>query len=92
VKRILVPSATLLWGLQFAVLNAALALILVDLFGGRTAGTLPSRWRATIDRRKPGSWESGGGAQASGSAARLLPGGGSVDELRASLAASRMAR
>ncbi len=30
-KRILVPSAALLWGLQFAVLNAALALILVDL-------------------------------------------------------------
>jgi SET family sugar efflux transporter-like MFS transporter len=32
VKRLLVPSAALLWGLQFAFLNPALALLLVALF------------------------------------------------------------
>jgi SET family sugar efflux transporter-like MFS transporter len=32
VKRLLVPSAALLWGLQFALLNPALALLLVALF------------------------------------------------------------
>ena len=32
VKRLLVPSAALLWGLQFAFLNPALALVLVTLF------------------------------------------------------------
>jgi len=31
-KRLLVPSAALLWGLQFAFLNPALALVLVALF------------------------------------------------------------
>jgi len=37
VKRVLVPSAALLWGLQFAFLNPALALLLVALFDA-TAG------------------------------------------------------
>ena len=37
VKRLLVPSAALLWGLQFAFLNPALALLLVALFDA-TAG------------------------------------------------------
>src|SRR3954470_10499201 len=32
VRRLLVPSAALLWGLQFAFLNPALALLLVTLF------------------------------------------------------------
>jgi hypothetical protein len=32
VRRLLVPSAALLWGLQFAFLNPALALLLVALF------------------------------------------------------------
>ena len=36
-KRLLVPSAALLWGLQFAFLNPALALLLVALFDA-TAG------------------------------------------------------
>ena len=31
-KRLLVPSAALLWGLQFAFLNPALALLLVALY------------------------------------------------------------
>ena len=31
VKRLLIPSAALLWGLQFAFLNPALALLLVAL-------------------------------------------------------------
>jgi SET family sugar efflux transporter-like MFS transporter len=32
VKRLLIPSTALLWGLQFAFLNPALALLLVALF------------------------------------------------------------
>lgn len=36
-KRLLVPSSALLWGLQFAFLNPALALLLVSLFNA-TAG------------------------------------------------------
>jgi hypothetical protein len=31
-RRLLIPSAALLWGLQFAFLNPALALLLVALF------------------------------------------------------------
>jgi MFS transporter, SET family, sugar efflux transporter len=37
VKRLLVPSAALLWGLQFAFLNPALALLLVTLFDATPA-------------------------------------------------------
>jgi SET family sugar efflux transporter-like MFS transporter len=37
VKRVLIPSAALLWGLQFAFLNPALALVLVELFGATAA-------------------------------------------------------
>ncbi|WP_051423247.1 MFS transporter [Arthrobacter sp. MA-N2] len=36
-KRLLVPSAALLWGLQFAFLNPALALLLVALFNASPA-------------------------------------------------------
>ncbi|MGO4584410.1 MFS transporter [Arthrobacter sp. 2RAF6] len=36
-KRLLVPSAALLWGLQFAFLNPALALLLVALFNATPA-------------------------------------------------------
>lgn len=36
-RRLLVPSAALLWGLQFAFLNPALALLLVTLFGATAA-------------------------------------------------------
>ncbi|UKA57160.1 MFS transporter [Arthrobacter sp. FW306-2-2C-D06B] len=36
-KRLLVPSAALLWGLQFAFLNPALALLLVALFDATPA-------------------------------------------------------
>lgn len=36
-KRLLVPSAALLWGLQFAFLNPALALLLVALFSATPA-------------------------------------------------------
>ena len=35
-KRVLVPSAALLWGLQIAFLNPALALILVTLYDAST--------------------------------------------------------
>ena len=35
--RLLVPSSALLWGLQRAFLNPALALILVNLYGATTA-------------------------------------------------------
>ena len=37
VRRLLVPSSALLWGLQLAFLSPALALILVDLYGATTA-------------------------------------------------------
>jgi SET family sugar efflux transporter-like MFS transporter len=37
VKRFLVPSTALLWGLQIAFLSPALALILVSLYGATTA-------------------------------------------------------
>jgi SET family sugar efflux transporter-like MFS transporter len=37
VKRLLVPSTALLWGLQIAFLNPALALILVSLYDASTA-------------------------------------------------------
>jgi SET family sugar efflux transporter-like MFS transporter len=37
VKRLLVPSAALLWGLQLAFLSPALALVLVTLFDATTA-------------------------------------------------------
>jgi MFS transporter, SET family, sugar efflux transporter len=37
VKRLLVPSAALLWGLQIAFLSPALALILVTLYDASTA-------------------------------------------------------
>ena len=37
VRRLLVPSSALLWGLQFAFLNPALALVLVSLFHASTA-------------------------------------------------------
>jgi SET family sugar efflux transporter-like MFS transporter len=37
VKRLLIPSAALLWGLQFAFLNPAIALLLVALFGATAA-------------------------------------------------------
>ena len=33
VRRLLIPAAALLWGLQFAFLSPALALLLVELFG-----------------------------------------------------------
>jgi MFS transporter, SET family, sugar efflux transporter len=36
VKRLLVPSSALLWGLQIAFLSPALALILVNLYGATT--------------------------------------------------------
>ena len=36
-RRALVPSSALLWGLQLAFLSPALALILVDLYGATTA-------------------------------------------------------
>ena len=36
-RRLLVPSSALLWGLQLAFLSPALALILVDLYGATTA-------------------------------------------------------
>ncbi len=36
-KRLLVPSSALLWGLQLAFLSPALALILVNLYGASTA-------------------------------------------------------
>ena len=36
-KRLLVPSSALLWGLQMAFLSPALALILVNLYGATTA-------------------------------------------------------
>ena len=36
-KRLLVPSAALLWGLQIAFLSPALALILVTLYDASTA-------------------------------------------------------
>lgn len=36
-RRLLVPAAALLWGLQFAFLNPALALLLVTLFGATAA-------------------------------------------------------
>src|SRR5215216_4805466 len=36
-KRLLIPSAALLWGLQFAFLNPALALLLVVLFDATAA-------------------------------------------------------
>jgi SET family sugar efflux transporter-like MFS transporter len=36
-KRFLIPSAALLWGLQFAFLNPALALLLVALFDATAA-------------------------------------------------------
>ena len=36
-RRLLVPSAALLWGLQFALLNPALALLLVGVFGATAA-------------------------------------------------------
>ena len=35
--RLLIPSAALLWGLQFALLNPALALLLVGLYGATAA-------------------------------------------------------
>ncbi len=35
-RRLLVPSSALLWGLQMAFLSPALALILVDLYGATT--------------------------------------------------------
>jgi SET family sugar efflux transporter-like MFS transporter len=37
VRRLLVPSSALLWGLQLAFLSPALALILTDLYGATTA-------------------------------------------------------
>jgi len=37
VERLLVPSTALLWGLQFSLLNPALALLLVALFGASAA-------------------------------------------------------
>ena len=37
VRRLLVPSSALLWGLQLAFLSPALALILVNLYGATTA-------------------------------------------------------
>jgi MFS transporter, SET family, sugar efflux transporter len=37
VRRLLVPSSALLWGLQLAFLSPALALILVELYGATTA-------------------------------------------------------
>jgi hypothetical protein len=37
VKRLLVPSSALLWGLQLAFLSPALALILTNLYGATTA-------------------------------------------------------
>jgi MFS transporter, SET family, sugar efflux transporter len=37
VKRLLVPTSALLWGLQLAFLSPALALILVNLYGASTA-------------------------------------------------------
>jgi len=37
VNRLLVPASALLWGLQLAFLNPALALILVNLYGATTA-------------------------------------------------------
>jgi MFS transporter, SET family, sugar efflux transporter len=37
VRRLLVPSSALLWGLQLAFLSPALALILVDLYGATTS-------------------------------------------------------
>ena len=36
-RRLLVPSSALLWGLQLAFLSPALALILVELYGASTA-------------------------------------------------------
>lgn len=36
-RRLLVPSSALLWGLQFAFLSPALALILVELYGATTS-------------------------------------------------------
>ena len=36
-RRLLVPSSALLWGLQLAFLSPALALILVNLYGATTA-------------------------------------------------------
>ncbi len=36
-RRLLVPSSALLWGLQLAFLSPALALILVDLYGATTS-------------------------------------------------------
>jgi MFS transporter, SET family, sugar efflux transporter len=37
VKRLLVPTSALMWGLQMAFLSPALALILVNLYGATTA-------------------------------------------------------
>ena len=37
VKRVLVPTSALMWGLQMAFLSPALALILVNLYGATTA-------------------------------------------------------
>ena len=36
-KRLLVPTSALMWGLQMAFLSPALALILVNLYGATTA-------------------------------------------------------
>jgi MFS transporter, SET family, sugar efflux transporter len=45
VKRLLVPSAALLWGLQIAFLSPALALILVTLYD---ASTTQVGWILTV--------------------------------------------
>lgn len=45
-KRLLVPSSALLWGLQMAFLSPALALILVSLYGATTAQV---GWVLSID-------------------------------------------
>ncbi len=49
-NRLLIPSAALLWGLQFAFLSPTLALILVTLFDA-TAGEV-----GLIRRVAPGSF------------------------------------
>jgi hypothetical protein len=50
VKRVLVPSAALLWGLQIAFLSPALALILVTLYH---ASTPEVGWILTSDTPAP---------------------------------------
>ena len=58
-KRLLVPSAALLWGFQFAFLNPALALLLVALFNATPAevgGLTAAAWAPSVISPAMGTW------------------------------------